>query len=240
MQDSRSRFTATTENYRQFRPDYPAALFAWLGALGPGRQAADLGSGTGIATRQLAASGFDVVGVEPNDTMRAAAAAEGGRYVKGEASATTLPGGSVDLVVAAQAFHWFAVEPTLAEIRRVVRPGGHAVAVWNLRDTTSAFVDGYTRLLRQYSSEVGKVPRAEPTIAAIRAAEPSARLHAFRHAQRLDRAGVHGRAWSSSYVAHGVDDGAGFGAALDALFDRHAIDGIVAMAYRVEAVCWEV
>ncbi len=240
MQDSRSRFTATAENYRLFRPDYPEALFDWLKALGPGRRVADLGAGTGIATRQLARHGFDVVGVEPNDAMREAAEAAGGRYVKGEAAATTLPDGAVDLVVAAQAFHWFPLAPTLAEIRRIVRPGGHAAAFWNLRDTTNPFVAGYSELLRRYSSEVGKVPRAEPTIAAIGAAEPSAFVHSLRHAQRLDRAGVHGRAWSSSYVAHGVRDAAGFDAALDALFDAHAVEGIVAMAYRVEAVAWVV
>lgn len=238
MQDSRSRFTATTENYRRFRPDYPDALFDWIRALGPGRQVADLGSGTGIATRQLVAHGFEVIGVEPNDAMRAAAEADGGHFVRGEATATTLPDHAVDLVTAAQAFHWFPVPETLAEIRRIVRPGGHAVAFWNLRDLGHPFVAGYTALLRRFSTEVGKVPRAEPTVAAIRAAEPTAFTHTLRHTQRLDRRGVRGRAWSSSYVAHGVADAAGFDAALDTLFDAHADAGFVEMAYRVEVVAW--
>jgi ubiquinone/menaquinone biosynthesis C-methylase UbiE len=237
MEDPRTRFTRTAENYRLYRPLYPPALFEWLREIAPGRDVADLGSGTGIASRQLAAHGFRVVGIEPNDAMRDAAEVEGDvRYVKAEASATTLPPASVDLVTAAQAFHWFSLADTLVEVDRILRPGGVAVAFWNMRDRTHPFVAAYTQLLARYSSEVGRVPRGPAAIAAIRTAVPRSTVRSFPNAQRLDRVGLRGRAWSSSYVAHGVADAEGFNAGLDALFDQYQVDDCVEMAYRVDVV----
>ena len=238
IEDPRTRFTATTENYRRYRPDYPASLFDWILGFGEGRDAVDLGAGTGIASRQLAERGFRVTGVEPNDAMRAAATEAGGgpTYVTGEAAATGLPAASADLVIAAQAFHWFPLAPTLAEVDRVLRPGGSAVAFWNIRDTSDPCVAAYTALLARYSVEVDKVPKGLATIGAIRARVPGARTRTFRNGQRLDREGLHGRAWSSSYVAHGVADAEGFRVGLDALFDRFEQGGTIEMAYRVEAV----
>jgi SAM-dependent methyltransferase len=86
--DPRERFTATVDRYARHRPDYPEALLDWLAGLVSGRRAVDLGAGTGILTRQLAARGWDVVGVEPNAAMRERAAAAGGTYVDGSAEAT--------------------------------------------------------------------------------------------------------------------------------------------------------
>lgn len=240
MEDPRRRFTATAEAYRHHRPDYPDAAIDWLLAGGEVHDVVDLGSGTGLATRQIAARGVRVVGVEPNDAMREAAQAEGGGpvYVKGEADATGLPTGSADRVVAAQAFHWFPLHPTLREIDRLLRPGGSAIAMWNLRDLDDPFMAAYEALLGRWSSEVGKVPRGGATIAAITEAVGEVARARFVHAQPFDRAGLRGRAWSSSYVAHGVADRVGFDAALDALFDAHQADGRVWFRYRTELVRW--
>lgn len=243
MEDPRRRFTATADAYRRHRPGYPDALFDWLLAGRPPGgvwDVVDLGSGTGLASRALAARGCRVVGVEPNDAMRAAATEDGGgpRYVRGEADATGLPDASADLVVAAQAFHWFPLLPTLREIDRVLRSGGRAAAFWNLRDGADAFMAAYDACLFQWSSEVGAVPRGGPTLDALAAALGDVERARFRHTQSFDRDGLHGRAWSSSYVAHGVADPVGFGAALDELFDRHASEGAVHFRYHTEAIRW--
>lgn len=79
--DPRQRFSATAVDYDQHRPDYPDALLRFLLGEAPGRRAVELGSGTGILSRQLAAAGFAVTGVEPNATMREAAARHGGSPV---------------------------------------------------------------------------------------------------------------------------------------------------------------
>src|SRR6185295_10044902 len=110
--DSRDRFSATVDLYKKYRPSYPPALIDWLlevGQLAPGDRVADLGCGTGISTRLLAARGLDVVGIDPNEDMLASARAEGGvaTYQRGEAVATGLANASVKMATAAQAFHWF-------------------------------------------------------------------------------------------------------------------------------------
>jgi SAM-dependent methyltransferase len=96
----------------------------------------DLAAGTGKLTRLLTATGASVVAVEPVDEMRAALAevAPGVDVRAGTAEAIPLPSASVDAVVVAQAFHWFADEPALAEIARVLSPTGRLGLVWNRRD----------------------------------------------------------------------------------------------------------
>lgn len=234
--DPRERFTATVDAYRQHRPDYPEALFGWLGVLVPGRRAADLGAGTGIFTRMLAERGWDAVGVEPNPAMREAAIAAGGaRYVDGTAEATGLADRSVDLVIGAQAFHWFDLDRALPEVDRVAE--GRAVAVWNVRGT-EGFAGAYDALLVRFSSEYPKVAKPGPTLVELAIRRPGGEEATFSHHQRLDRDGLLGRAWSSSYVAHGVADRAGFDAGLMAAFDAYARDGTVDLAYRTVAYAW--
>ena len=246
MVDAKARFSATVENYRRYRPDYPDALIRWCLGRVPRAPLAvvDLGAGTGIASRQLARAGARVTGVEPNDAMREAAIADSPpeiRYVAGEAAATGLPAGSADLVVAAQAFHWFELDPTLREIARVLVPDGVCVAFWNVR-LGSPLLEAFDALLLAFSSEYRRDSTALPVLDRL-AAHPwvaDAEDAAFAHAQVLDRAGLHGRAWSGSYAAHGVADAAGFDAALDELFDRYAEGGVVRFTYRTIARAFRV
>jgi SAM-dependent methyltransferase len=243
--DSRERFSATAFAYDKYRPGYPAALVDWIVALGPfapGARVVDLGCGTGISSRLFAQRGLDVVGVEPNDDMRARAEDKGGgvRYVRGEAAATGLPAASAELVVAAQAFHWFDIPAAMREIERVLVPGGWAAAFWNVR-ASNAFQDAYEALLQTYSSEYRKIRRFLDTVDALRAF-PGAldvREAAFEHPRHLDREAFFGLVASSSYVMHGVDDRAGFDAALVALFDRHVGQGgTVDFATRNVVIAW--
>src|SRR5688500_4068755 len=109
------RFSDRVADYVRSRPDYPAAFYAFLRdelGLTAGKAVADVGSGTGISARPLVEQGVVVYAIEPNGPMRGAAEAGLGafatfRSVDGTAEATTLPDASVDLVLAAQAFHWF-------------------------------------------------------------------------------------------------------------------------------------
>jgi SAM-dependent methyltransferase len=238
---SSERFSAGVDLYERFRPSYPAALVEWVVArasLEPGARIADLGCGTGISTRLFAERGFDVVGIDPNEEMLARARRAGGaRYRRGEAAATGLPDASVDLVIAGQAFHWFDVQKTLDEALRILRPGRRLAAFWNLRGA-SPFLSEYDALLRRASREYEVLLKPEQAIAAI-AAEPRVRdwqRAEFPNSQRFDREGLLGRAFSSSYVQHGLDDRDSFERALFELFDRHQQSGCVEFAYRSVAV----
>jgi len=240
--DPRERFAATAHDYQRHRPDYPAALIDWLRAttgLRAGAAAADVGCGTGLSTRFLLGGGFDVVGIDPSEQMLGCARATGGaRYLKGEAAATGLAGGSVDLVSVAQAFHWFDVAAALAEFRRVLKPGGWTAAFWNVRDR-SPLLDEYETLLRRHSSEYADRPKPADAIAKIRRAVGSLHEAEFRNEQRLDRDGLLGRAHSSSYVAHGVPDRAALDRELGDLFDRRASQGEIVFLYRTLAFLWQ-
>jgi SAM-dependent methyltransferase len=244
--DPRHRFSATVDLYARYRPSYPPELLDWLiqvAALGPGARVADLGCGTGISTRLLAARGLDVVGVDPNEAMLAEARRQGGgaRYQRGEAAATGLPDGSMSLVVAGQAFHWFDLAATQRELARVLVPGGRAAAFWNTRAHTPA-MDEYEALLLGYSKEYAQLRSPEQTIASIRAFPSAASLveASFQGSQSFDREAFHGRVYSSSYVVHGVDQRAEFDRDLEALFDRHAVEGQLEFRYLVIAIAWRV
>ncbi len=130
--DPTRRFRGRAELYARHRPGYPGEVVTLLEdecGLRAGSVVADLGSGTGILAAMLLARGCRVFGVEPNADMRAEgaralAAQEGFVSVDGRAEATTLPDASVDLVTAAQAFHWFDRPRARAEFARILKPGG--------------------------------------------------------------------------------------------------------------------
>lgn len=122
-------FAAVADSYDRGRPDYsPAAVGALADELGlrAGARVLDLAAGTGKLTRALLAAGLDVVAVEPHERLRELLARHVGaeRVLDGRAEAIPLEDGSVDAVTVADAFHWFDHAAALAEIRRVLRPGG--------------------------------------------------------------------------------------------------------------------
>ncbi|QNM96836.1 class I SAM-dependent methyltransferase [Chitinimonas koreensis] len=154
-------FGSQAAAYARGRPDYPQALAGWLRdeiGLGAGRRVLDLGAGTGKFSGLLAASGATVVAVEPVEAMRAQLAARLPQVdvQAGTAEAIPLADASCDLVACAQAFHWFATPPALAEIRRVLKPGGELLLVWNVRDESVDWVAALTELMTPYE---GDTPR---------------------------------------------------------------------------------
>jgi SAM-dependent methyltransferase len=124
-------FSRQSSAYARFRPTYPEALFDWLAEVAPARRlAVDVGAGNGQAARALADRFERVVAVDPSEAQLAQAPAhERVTYRCGAAEATGLDAGVADLMVAAQAFHWFDHPRFFVEAERVVRPGG-VVAVW--------------------------------------------------------------------------------------------------------------
>ena len=95
----------------------------------------------------------------------------------------------------------------------------------------------YDALIRRHSTEYGRVPRARHVWPALRS-RPGAVEARFRHVQRLDPSSLRGRAWSSSYVVHGVSNAEAFDADIVGLFAAHAVNGVFAMDYETRAVAW--
>jgi SAM-dependent methyltransferase len=164
--DPTRRFSNRVEHYLRYRPGYPAELVAYFTntlGLRDSDTVADVGSGTGLLTRLLLDNGNRVYGVEPNREMRHAAERilrARGRFVSidGSAEATTLTDASVDAVVAAQAFHWFDHDAARREFARILRPGGWAAALWNVRDTNACpFMQEYERLMVEHGVDYERI-----------------------------------------------------------------------------------
>ena len=138
-------FERGADDYVAARPGYPRGAMDLLAAelgLGPGADVLDLAAGTGKLTVDLVARGARVVAVEPVVAMRERLVRDvpGIEARDGTAEALPLDDASVDLVTVAQAFHWFDAPAALAEIRRVLRPGGGLAMIWNVRDETVGWV----------------------------------------------------------------------------------------------------
>lgn len=161
--DATDRFSNRVADYVRARPGYPSAVIDALrdrAGLNGATVVADVGAGTGIFARQLLDEAeCEVIGVEPNEAMRIAMIAAIGprdrfRAVAGTAEATTLDEGSVDLVTAAQAFHWFDRAAFRRECTRILRPGGRVAILFNDRLTDgSPFLVGYERLLESFGTD---------------------------------------------------------------------------------------
>jgi SAM-dependent methyltransferase len=129
-------FGQVAADYDRVRPETPAeAIDRVIGDLGLDRSArvVDLGAGTGKLTRLLALRFDDVVAIEPDADMRAFVARKLPTVTAhgGTGEEIPLPDASVDAVFVADAFHWFDASRALAEIARVLRPGGGLAIVWN-------------------------------------------------------------------------------------------------------------
>jgi SAM-dependent methyltransferase len=212
MTDLRSteRFSDRVADYVRYRPDYPTALVDWLHGQGVRKDwtVADIGAGTGISSKLFLDAGHRVTAVEPNAAMRHAAMewlGGEGRFkaVDGSAETTGLDNGSVDLVIAAQAFHWFDQEKVRREFARILSSRGLAAIFWNTRRLTGTpFLEGYERLLHEYGVDYVGIAERYPDDASMkRWFGPGYRgMATFPRKQKLDYDSLSGRLMSSSYA----------------------------------------
>jgi SAM-dependent methyltransferase len=238
--DPTGRFTNRADDYHRYRPDYPAAgLDAVLDGLGPPDRlrAADVGAGTGISARQLADRGVHVLAIEPNAAMRAAASPHPGvRWRDGTAEATGLPDGSLDLVLCAQAFHWFRVEDALHELHRVLVPGGRLALMWNTRSRDDPLTLDYIAAIHAVSGEhPAELMPFEPAWLTRHGEFTDVDLVRVPHVQTLDLDGLIGRATSASYVPRDGERFDRLRALLVEAYHRHSdAAGLVQMRYVTE------
>lgn len=241
------RFSSRVANYARYRPGYPSAALEHLSrqcGLARNSVVAEVGSGTGLLTRQLLELGCKVFAIEPNREMREAGEARiAGRAnytsVAAAAEATGLPDLSVDVVVAAQAFHWFDHARAREEFRRVLRPGGWVALLWNYRklDTTE-FLRAYEALLRRYCPDYAEIHDRDVHRRQVEdffAGEVT--LATFDNLQMFDWAGLEGRHLSQSWVPL---EGPAFEPMmreLRELFDSSATDGRIAFEYETRVYC---
>ncbi|CAI1134573.1 class I SAM-dependent methyltransferase [Serratia proteamaculans] len=154
-------YQANADRYVKGRPDYPPEITTWLRdtiGLHAGMTVIDLGAGTGKFTPRLLETGAQVIAVEPVAQMleKLSAVLPQVKTLAGTAESIPLPDESVNAVVCAQSFHWFATARALAEIQRILKPGGKLGLVWNMRDARVSWVRKLNQIVDRHE---GDAPR---------------------------------------------------------------------------------
>lgn len=243
MQGPTERFSDRVDDYVRFRPSYPSQvidLISEVASVDKSTKVADIGCGTGIFTALLTRLNCQIVGIEPNDPMRAAAfqALKQITFVKATAEETRLEANSVDVITAAQAFHWFDKEKCQQEFRRVLKPDGWVFLVWNGRKSTgSEFLAKYELVLQEFVPDYTKLGhRSTPDEDILAWFGPSSAQSArFDNSQSIDLQGLLGRAYSSSYVpAAGTKEREELTKELSKVFEACQHDGLVRMEYETK------
>jgi len=223
-------FARSAAAYERGRPEYPSEALSALG-IAPGDVVLDLAAGTGKLTRPLLETGAEVIAVEPVAEMRAALPASA-RALDGTAERIPADDSSVDLVTVAQAFHWFDGDAALAEIHRVLRPGGRLALLWNRRVEDAPVNLAIDALVDPHRAGT-PTHRGEGWRAAFDRTSLFGPLeeHTFANEQHLDADGLEARVASISFIASlPYDERAEIVAAVREL----AADGPVTIPYRTE------
>jgi SAM-dependent methyltransferase len=242
MSDTVERFSNRVENYVKYRPGYPKEVLQMFQTemnLQKSSVIADAGSGTGISAKLFLENGNTVFGVEPNAAMREAAEEflrefPNFKSTDGTAENTTLPGKSIDFVIAAQAFHWFDKEKTRAEFARILNDKGFIALIWNERQLDSnEFLREYEKILIEFGTDYEKVRHDNIDKKILEDFfQKQFSTKTFLNAQTLDFAGLKGRALSSSYMPAETDSRfEPMVVELERIFDKYAENGKIQILY---------
>lgn len=218
--NSTTRFSNRVENYVKYRPNYPKEIITYLEnkfGLNHSMIIADIGSGTGISGKLFLDNGYTITGVEPNKEMRKKSEELLAMYpdfktVSGTAENTSLESNSIDVILAGQAFHWFDRNNCKIEFKRILKPKGLVVLIWNERLTDSDFEKEYDLLIKKYAIDYITIDHRNITNQNIQDffSPHSVELKVFPNQQIFDFDGLKGRLLSSSYMPvegqRGFDD----------------------------------
>jgi len=239
---SETKFDDMGKIYAKFRPTYPQTLIEYLRSIaGVCKEStvADIGSGTGILTRQLLEISKNVFAVEPNNDMRAVAEDNLSNFgnftsVNGTAENTTLGAGCVNFITVAQAFHWFDRMKFRTECARILTSQGKVILVWNRRDANAESVKDSDMVNKKYC------PNFKGFGGGMRGEESENDFTdffagkyetlSFQNDLTFDLEGFIGRTLSGSYALKENDDNySEFISALTHCFNKHAVGGQLIM-----------
>lgn len=204
----------------------------------------DVGAGTGILTRQLAATGLPMIGVEPDEQMLAKARVHSGQpeaeYRWGSAEHLGMASESVGALVCGQSFHWFDTDRSLTEFRRVLATDNPVLLVWNIRSPDcDDFHCAYEQLLNDVFERYTETLQIDDALE--RRIEyffsGSFKERTFHNRQKLSLSGLLERTLSCSYAAQpGTPEFVIASNALRALHQEYEQQGNISLNYRTRVV----
>jgi SAM-dependent methyltransferase len=203
-----TRFSDRVENYVKYRPSYPKEIIPFLEKyydLSRDKRIADIGSGTGIFSELFLQSGYQVIGIEPNEQMRRAAEIKLGNYPgftcrNHQAEHTGFRTRRLDLITVAQAFHWMEPAQTKKEFFRILKPSGHIILAWNLLLNHSTFLQDYQCLKQKFAIDYKENKMADEESIHIFFHPLFVKVHCFPNIQYLDFDALKGQLLSISYI----------------------------------------
>lgn len=157
-QTAQDGFSLAAELYQQVRPNYPQQIVTWLQQnlhLNTDSTLLDLGAGTGKFIDYLTQVSPNVIAVEPIAEMLQQLKLQHPQIKTIQASSHQIPlsSQSIDAVICAQAFHWFANIESLQSIHQILKPHGSLGLVWNQRDEQVGWVKALADLLAEYEAD---------------------------------------------------------------------------------------
>lgn len=240
------KFTGRADDYTIGRPDYAESFIDYLYSkqgFSDKSVIADIGSGTGKFSKHLLDRGSFLYCVEPNEDMRNIAIKELSSYekfnaVNGTAAESLLKCNSVDFVTTAQAFHWFDVELFRKECKRILKPEGKVILIWNVRDRSaevnSLNYDIYAQYCPRFKGFGGGIKKDDERIR--RFFNNDYEYVEFDNPIYYDRDRFISRCLSSSYSLKGGEDRyQEYLEALSELFDKCADNGILTIPNKTVA-----
>ena len=237
------RFSDRVHYYVKYRPEYPTEIVDLLKeacALSKSSTIADIGSGTGFLSELFLQNGNKVFGIEPNPEMRMAAEdrfADKPHFISinGRAESTGLEESTIDFITAGQAFHWFDLEKTKSEFKRILKSHGFVVLIWNVRKLDATpFLTAYEKFLHKYGTDYKKVQYKTVASQLVENffGKCQYKLEIFSNSQKLNYVGLEGRLLSSSYVpAYGKTNHNRMLEGLASIFNECNIGGYVTFEY---------
>jgi len=246
-QPATERFTDRVGHYLRARPRYPQTLIPFFVremGLRPAWRIADIGSGTGFFSEPFLANGNEVLGIEPNGPMREAAERllvnrfPNFHSRAGTAESTGLPDSSVDLVTAAQSFHWFDHTVARREFQRILKPNGWVALAWNNRRQDDALSTDYEQVVLRHAIDHSAIRKrhehaaSEEVLNAFFGTRGAWKHGRLSNSQTMDFDALRDRLLSSSYIPLSSD--ARFKpmiAELQEIFTRHQHGGVVRFEY---------
>lgn len=239
------RFNLRADNYDKYRPSYPQALLDFMykyNSLNEKSVVVELGAGTGILTQELAKWPCKIIAIEPNNEMREKASEALNKHrnctIKNTtAEHTGLADNSADMIVCAQSFHWFNITEAKREFKRILRNGGKAAIIWNIRSARTPFEKAYEHFIRNFSIDYAEVKKRESRGNNLTEFFKGQSLeeYLFSYDTHLSFKQLLGRTLSYSYMPNEDHESViPMKAALKALFDRYADTGIISLSYQTK------